>query len=295
MVAAARHAVLTTEDLRHFGLDASAQRRRVNAGLLTRMGQGVLAIPELVDSFTPLAALQARWPDIVAERRTAARIWGFDSFKDDQAIDLLLVGSTRRPEAHEVPPLRLGVLPPKATTSVDGLRLTTPAWTLADLGAAPGVDADRVELAFESALHRRLTTEAKLHAAIERLRGPGVATLAAALARRRPGDPPTESYAETRFLQRIVRPLDLEDPARQVPVDVPRRRTTYRCDFLFTRRRRLDVEVDGRDSHDGDHDSIRDHHLEQLGLEVARFAAWRVERDRSDVCSRLLAEIDLIS
>lgn len=295
-LAAARHAVVTTGEVRGAGLDSAAQCRRVDAGLLESVGRGVIVVPQVRDRFTDLVAIQVRWPNIVGERRTGAGVWGLDGFNDDPLpLDLVLHGSTRPPEARHLPPLRIAALPDRAIRIVEGIRVTSPGWTLAEVGTCDGVDADRVELALECALFRRLTTEDVLRHAVDIRAGAGAATLATALSRRRPGDPPTESYAETRFLQRIVRPLGLEDPERQVVVPLPGRRHPYRCDFVFRRARPLDVEIDGRDTHDGDRDAIRDHHIEQVGWEVARFSAWRIERRRTEVCTRLIAELDEVS
>ena len=266
--------------------------------------RGIAVIAALADRFTPLAALQLRYPSLVAERRTAAAVRGLDAFKDADPVplDLVEVCCGRPPSAAGVPPIRVAALPARAVTVHAGLRITTPTWTLGELGAVAGVDADQVELALESALHRGLTTERKLRAVTETRTGrewPGTAVLAEALGRRRPGDPPTESYAETRFLQLVVRPLGLEDPERQVAVPVSGRRAPYRCDFVFRRTRPLDVEIDGQATHDTeygrDHDYERDDYLRWAGLEVIRFGAWRIDHKPGDIRRRLLRELTALT
>ena len=289
------HGVTTTTNLRRAGLSPWAQVRRVDAHVLEPAGRGVLVVPELRDRLTDLAAIQARCPSLVAERRTAAAVWDWDGFRTPgpPPLDLALTEG-RAPRFDGLPSLRRAAIPAGAIEVVDGIRVTTATWTLADLGAAEDVDVDHVELAMENALRRRLTSEARMGALMERYSGPGNWHLRQALARRPAGTPPTESYPETRFLQLVVRPLGIEDPERQVEVPSPSRHP-YRCDFLFRRARLLDVEIDGRDTHDGDHDSIRDHHLKQRGIDVARFAAWRVERRTAELTERLLRELGAVS
>jgi very-short-patch-repair endonuclease len=298
-----RHGALLTSDLRRANLGPAAQHRRAQAGVIQMPLRGVIVVTELSDRLTPLAALQLRYPDVVCERRAAAAVFGLDGFTGPGPVPLDLVDLThgRPPAARGVPPIRTARLPNRAITVHEGLRTTTPTWTLGELGAA-GVDADGVELALESALRQGFTTEAKLRRVVTDRSGPpwpGTPVLAEALCRRRPGDPPTESYAETRFLQLVVRPAGLEDPERQVPVQIRGGRGAYRCDFVFRRERPLDVEIDGRAGHasdaDRDYDSVRDHDLEQAGMEVVRFAASRVERRPSQVTGQLLAELAMVS
>jgi len=298
--AGASHGAISTRELRALNMAPAMQRRRVEAGLIELPLRGVAVIKDLADRFTPVAALQLRYPDLVAERRTAAVIFGLDGFKGPGPVplDLVDVRHVRPPAAAGVPPIRIHPIPAKAIVTYDGLRTTTPTWTIGELGAVPALDVDTIELALESALHLGLTTEGKLRRVTTTRTGPdwpGTAVLAEALSRRRPGDPPTESYAETRFLQLVVRPLELEDPERQVPVQVGGRRNPYRCDFVFRRSRPLDIEIDGKDAHatefGRDHDYERDHHVRRVGFEIVRFGAWRIEHKPAEIRHRLLLEL----
>ncbi len=289
-LAAGRHGALLTRELVGAGVSSPSITRRVAAGLLQRERYGVLVVPSLRDGLTPIAAIQLVYPAVVAERRTAAYVWQLDGFKDHPGcLEPVHRPTSQRPA---VPGLRYASIPDRAITSHAGIRVTTAGWTLADLDACPGVDADRVELAVESALRAALTTDGRLRR-LAAMRG--AVLLAAALSRRRIGDPPTESYAETRFLQRIVRPLGLEDPERQVEVPRPDRRPPYRCDFVFRRARPLDVEIDGRDTHDPDQDAVRDNYLRGVGYGVARIGARPVESRRNEVCVRLVRELEAVS
>jgi hypothetical protein len=162
----------------------------------------------------------------------------------------------------------------------DGIRVATPVWTLTHLAHRP----DRVELAMESALRLGLATDAVL-------REEGLTVVE----RRRLGAPATGSFAETRFLQRIVRPLGLDDPERQVPVASGGPRP-FLLDFVFRRgSKALDVEIDGRETHEGEHPhelSIRRDHVVKLnGCEVLRIPAWWIERRRRWAERELTAEL----
>lgn len=273
-LARSQHGVIRTADLRRYGVDRSRQHRLVAAGSLVSMYRGVLVVPGATDRWTRLATKQAACAQLVAERRTAAAIWRLDGFRDAPDSDLVW-GSPPRGR-YPVALARVARIPEGALTVHDGLRVTTPTWTLGDL---PGASDDEVELAVEAALREGLTSVTKLRA-----RG---------LPR---GDqPPTGSYAETRFLQLVVRPLGLEDPERQVPIAAGAE-APYRCDFVFRRGGRMvDVEIDGLSVHGTPkaraHDLIRDERLRHQGCVVLRFAAERVERSPSSVGRTLLAEL----
>jgi very-short-patch-repair endonuclease len=287
-IAAHRHGVVRTNELRAGGLSQTGQARRTEDGTLRHVRYGLVCVTDLATPFTEIAAAQLRYPDLVAERRTAAAIWKLDGFAPGPVDLVRSIGARHR--SLELPRLRAHHLPEGAVTTRLGLRVTTPTWTVAELECA-GADTDLVELALESVLRRRPADEAYLRKAKRPV-------LQAALARRKPGAPATESYAETRFLQKIVRPLGLEDPERQVPIVTRGRTWPYRCDFLFRRAGILDVEVDGSAAHTGDahdHDILRDHRLRDDGCAVLRVSAWRIDRTRSTLKGILLRELAAVS
>jgi hypothetical protein len=118
---------------------------------------------------------------------------------------------------------------------------------------------DRVELAVEHMLRTGHTVQASPGGSMS-----GDALLRAVL-QRRGSNVPTESYAETRAVQRL-REWDIQ-PWRQIPI-IEKGRTKFRADFMipFRRRRRpelvrpsdgLLVEIDSREFHENQFD--RDH------------------------------------
>ena len=176
---------------------------------------------------------------MVCFRRTAAALWGLDGV--EPGIVELAVTSGRassqslyRPRSFE--PAEIGQL--------DGLRVTSVTRTLVDLGQVVGPEI--IERALESGLRKRLVSVDALVeavAAVPRLRGAGA--LRSVLANRPPGAPPTESDAETLFLQ-LARRAGMPEPLRQF--SVPTSEGAFRLDFAWPLRR-VAVEIDGAAAH----------------------------------------------
>jgi very-short-patch-repair endonuclease len=176
---------------------------------------------------------------VVCFRRTAAALWGLDGV--EPGIVELAATSGRasspglyRPRSFE--PAEIG--------QVDGLRVTSVTRTLLDLGQVVGREI--IERALESALRKRLVSVDALVeavAAVPRLRGAGA--LRSVLASRPSGAPPTESDAETLFLQ-LARRSGMPEPLRQF--SVPTSEGAFRLDFAWPLRR-VAVEIDGAAAH----------------------------------------------
>jgi very-short-patch-repair endonuclease len=127
---------------------------------------------------------------------------------------------------------------------VDGLRVASVTRTLLDIGQVVGPEI--VERAVESALRMRyVSADALLRSASDVPRLRGTAELRSFLARRKPGLAPTESDAETLFVQ-LARQAGLPEPERQYAV--PTNEGAFRIDFAWPARR-LAVEVDGAATH----------------------------------------------
>jgi very-short-patch-repair endonuclease len=176
---------------------------------------------------------------VVCFRRTAAALWGLDGV-EPRIVELAVTsgrpspGSLYRPRSFE----------PAEIARVDGLRVTSVTRTLLDLGQVVGPEI--VERSLESALRKRYVSVDALAAAVDaapRLRGAGA--LRSVLARRPAGAPPTESDAETLFLQ-LARRAGLPDPLRQFAV--PTSEGAFRLDFAWPHRR-IAVEIDGAATH----------------------------------------------
>jgi very-short-patch-repair endonuclease len=298
-LARTRHGVVAARELRQHGFDRSKAFRVARSGVLVRLFPETYAVASLVDPFTRAAAIQLRYPDLILERRAAAAVWGLDGFRpppgsgEPMPLDLVRADGRRCRSL----PARAAWVPPNEIVTHLGFRVTSASWTVADLSAAPGITPDLIELAIESAIRSGLTTDDAVRVLADSY-GPRLRILQVALSRRHPGTPATESYAETRFLQEVVRPLGLEDPERQVPIFVAGRPEPYRADFVFRRRSgALDVEIDGLAWHgrDSDRDDrMRDHYLRVAGIQTLRLEADRVDRKPNSARAALRRELDLL-
>jgi very-short-patch-repair endonuclease len=179
---------------------------------------------------------------------------------------------------------------------IDGIPVAPVAVVLRHLHGLPDAPIpamDRVELAVEHAIRRGDVTLDDLAAARSGGAHPGDHLLRAVL-RRRPDEPPTESYAETRFVQ-LARSAGIS-LWRQVEVVDGRRR--YRVDFVapFRARRRpscltpadgILIEIDGREFHDTrfEEDYRRRTSFEAMSFRWLAFTPVQVEREPRRVVS----------
>jgi very-short-patch-repair endonuclease len=127
---------------------------------------------------------------------------------------------------------------------VDGLPVTSVLRTLLDLGQV--VNDAVVERALEWALRKRHVSVDEVRAAVGAIANQrGTRALRQLVSHREPGLPPTESDAETLFLQ-LARRTGLPEPQRQF--SVPTVEGTFRLDFAWPARA-LAVEIDGAGTH----------------------------------------------
>jgi very-short-patch-repair endonuclease len=133
---------------------------------------------------------------------------------------------------------------PDDRSNLAGLPVTSVTRTLLDLGQV--VDDDVVERALEWVLRKGHASVVELQAAVDRASGQrGTRALRRLLALRPADLPPTESDAETLFVQ-LARAAGLPEPHRQFAV--PTVEGLFRLDFAWPARR-LAVEVDGAATH----------------------------------------------
>lgn len=293
-------AVLKRDDLRAMGLSRRSLEQRISRGQLQRVGRSVyLEGPRLTGLqgwCQDVAVAVASWPDGLVTGQSAAGLYGLDGF--DPPVPL----------AMQVPPGASGrgqglrrwqsLEPPER---VQEIWCTSPAETLlglaADLAPRPGCTAasrklppaDLVELATESALRRGLVSLASLREVIESAhRRRGLPSLVEVLDRR-PDQPPTESYLETRFVQ-VVRDAGLADFDRQVELS-DEHGVIGRVDFQAGA---IVVELVGRrwhlDRFDPDH--RRYARLTAAGQLLLPFTFNQVEHHSEDVVATLLAALD---
>jgi very-short-patch-repair endonuclease len=274
-VAAGQSGLMSTRQLDDSGVSAFRRQQLVEQGGLEHRGRGLWALPGWSEDYRRRlweAVLRAG-PGAVVFRRSAAVEWGMDGVDCGPAELALPPGHHSRLQGVH----RLGSLLPIDVIRREGLPVTTVARTLADLGSAetPAV----VERATEWALRNDLVTVTDLDAITQRLTKSGARGLATVLARRPLGAPPTESDAETLFVQ-LARDLGYPDPVRQYPVLLRGRR--FRIDFAWPGLR-LAVEIDGAVVHGPDElpsDLLRQNRIVLDGWMILRFTWGMLRRGR---------------
>ncbi|HEX9547950.1 MAG TPA: hypothetical protein VF942_11470 [Acidimicrobiales bacterium] len=238
--------VISWQQLASSGLSANGVACLCKAGRIERLVRSVYGLPGWPPGWKRdlWIALMSAGRDAVVSHRSAAALHELDAFRPGRVE--LSVPKRRRPRLTGVRHDHVYRVNGKwfdPSCQIQGLAVTSATDTLLDLGSI--VDTDRVERAVECALRRELTSVLQLETARD-LRGGGASnTLRDVLRRRAPGTAPTESDAETLFLQ-LTRVAGLPDPERQFLVLLGGRR--YRIDFVWPRRR-FAVEVDGAETH----------------------------------------------
>jgi hypothetical protein len=226
--------------------------------------------------------------DAVISHTTAAALHGLPGFELDG--DRVHV-TTRTEVAHAIDGSILHTsraLPEAHCTVRDGIRVTTVARTLFDLGRLCG--DQRVERALDSALAMKLVTVAQLEQVFCDLAGPGRAgtrIMRKLLAERSDGYVAPASRLERRFLD-IVRRYDLPQPRREINLG-DNGEWLGRVEFVYDHG--VHVEIDGRRWHtallDMESDRQRDNAFAAAGFITLRFTARMLERRPGVVAQRV--------
>jgi very-short-patch-repair endonuclease len=263
-IAARQHGVVSLEQLMAAGLTPEAIKWRVRTGRLFRIHRGVYAVghPGLTHHGRWKAATLALGSRAVLSHRSAAELWGLLRPKGgDPQVSLPYPASPLKRFGIRI--YRSRSLAAARTTSREGIPVTMPAQTLADLA--------------------RVATAAEVRRATR-----------AAEKRGLPLDPghvsdKTESDLERDFLT-ICRTHGVPEPEVNVTIG------PYRVDFLW-REERLVIETDGYIYHRGRRamreDNDRDIDLELRGLRVTRIDDSRIAEDPAGVAKVVLGLLRL--
>jgi very-short-patch-repair endonuclease len=273
-VASAQSGVISGRQLHERGLSPAAITRLVSSGTLHRHRRSVYVVPGWPGGWRQelwVAVLGPGKP--VISHRAAGALWGLDAMPPDIVEVTCLRGCKPIvPGLH-----RVRELAADNVTTRDGLPVTTVLQTLLDLATV--VDGNVVERAMESAFRLELTAPeevAKVDALRRRGRS-GPPLLLDVLSRRPPDAVPTESDAETLFLQ-LARMAGIDEPVRQYVL--VGRGGRIRLDFAWPRVR-LAIEIDGAATHAGAEALGRDLRRQNrivLGWLVLRFTWEDVAR-----------------
>jgi very-short-patch-repair endonuclease len=264
--------VVSRVQLRELGMSTDSIDRRLAASRLIVVHRGVCAVGHaaLSPRGRSVAALLAIGPDAVISHRSAAAMWRL--LEPAPGVDVSVPRKLRSRQGvtvHCHPPHQ-----PEDLRIRDGIPVTAPLRTLADLAAT--ANADDLERAIAEAQVLRLVTPGELATAAPRLaRLAGDARAA-----------PTRSQLE-RAMLRIVEEARLPRPLVNARVG------RYEVDFLWPAER-LVAETDGWAAHGHraafERDRSRDAELQALGYAVLRFT-WRQVADRPLLVAARLAQL----
>ena len=177
-LAARQWGLLTTALAEAEGITRLQLARLTNAGVIERLDRGIYAIPAAVDSHTPLrAAWLSLNPSELAENRladflssgvlshtSAAALHGLGDLLDDEPE----ITVPERKQSRRGIRLHRAELHADEVTIVEGLPVTTPACTVADL-LRDGHDLSHVAQIAGDALQRDLASRHELAEALEPL------------------------------------------------------------------------------------------------------------------------------
>jgi very-short-patch-repair endonuclease len=269
-VAAGQHGLVTLRQLEAMGVARSAVHKRIAAGRLHRVHDGVYAVGHrvLTRHGNFLAAVLAGGPDAVLSHRSAAELWGLLDGEGDAPLDVTAPHRRGRTppgiSAH-----RDGSLRPADRTRRNRIPCTSVARTLLDLAAVVPVPKLRRALAEAEVL--RVLDRSALREVIRRGRGRrGVARLRLLLEELDPKTKWTRSEMERAFL-RMCRRGGLPEPEVNVRLTIGGKR--LEPDFLW-RDAGLIVEADSRTFHDT-YSAFSDDRKREQQLQLA---GWRVSR-----------------
>jgi very-short-patch-repair endonuclease len=153
-----QHGRISRDQLRAAGLTDGQIQRRVKRGVLLHEHPSVYVdglMPE-ADLGPHAGALLSARPGALISHLTAAALWGLAAARGE--IDVLVTGGWMRPRAGVTVHRTHGLGPGEARTR-EGLPVTSPARTLADCAAMPGIDPERM---FTEALTLRLLSDVDL-------------------------------------------------------------------------------------------------------------------------------------
>jgi very-short-patch-repair endonuclease len=265
-LAARRHGVVTSEQLRGLGISRGQVARELASGRMQRLYCGVYLLGPIVSQRArELAAVQACLPHAALSHRSAAYHWQLLPYPADPGpVDVTVTG--RNPgEQVGIMLHRVAALDRREVRIRDEIPVTCPARTILDLAGCSSARA--LEQAVAEAFALRLTSRLALVAMIERHpRRPGLRALRALLDVERP-PARTRSPAEERLLTGI-RAARLPEP------EVNARLGNWEVDFLW-REQRLVVEVDGYASHSSPRAFERDRR-KTVEPQVAGFTVCRI-------------------
>lgn len=289
--AAARHGIVTVDDLTGAGISPAQVDRWIASGRLRLLGRGTYRVGGAPATYEGeiLAAILVLPVETWASHRCAAWLWELPGFEARQLIELTRTVrlSVRR---HGVRMHRSTLVPAHHVTVRRGIPTTTISRTIFDL--ARTVPSAHLERVIEAALRGPSCSITSLYRVFHDLGGrgrPGSARMRECLEWRGERYVPTESE-----LDLVGRAVLREVVELEHQVEVSDERGYIRRVDALHRASGLVVEWDGDAFHSTPQqrrlDREQDARLRALGLEVVRFG-WTDVRSGDPVRSRVLQHI----
>ena len=288
-VASRQYGLFTRAQALALGVTATMILARLRGGQWLQVAPGVYSFPGIGDSGHRrlMAACLEAGPGAVVSHEAAAALHRLATFTPGPVVVMLAHGDHQH--------LRLGTLRqstdlgPHHCTTIEGVPVTTPVRTIADLAGVlrPG----RLRIVVEDALAARACTLDELARCHEELRRPGkrgMRGLGLVVAALGPGRVVETSALERRLL-RVLRDGGLPKPVREH--ELPwRRDTPGRVDVAYPDARVI-VEADSRRWHtrerDFEVDRRRDREAQLAGWDVYRFTWDDLRRQPDEVVGTL--------
>jgi hypothetical protein len=288
-VADEQHGLITHGQAIALGATERNVGYRVEAGLWDRVHLGVFRVRGAPVTFAQqlVAACLAIGPEAAASHRAAAMLHGVLTYREPPVE--VTTTRLRSPELRRVVVHRLADLNERWVQVVDGVRVTTPARTLVDLGAVAAPQT--VEAALDRAAGRRLVTYRDVRdamLAVARKGRRGVGTIRRLLDERIDRVLPA-GVLEARMAS-LLRNAGLPEAVPEYTVTDEHGGFIAVVDFAYPDRR-VAIEVDGYEFHSTpkavDHGNARDRLLIAAAWAPVHFSWNDVERRPTRVANEI--------
>lgn len=287
-----QHGLFTFLQVLQLGGNHELIRRRVRAGRWICVGVGVYALPGVRPTWrrSLMLSLLEAGPDTAVAVHAAGALHRLDSFPPCTPILVSPHGDHHKIRSAVVRQTR--ALPPEHVTVVDGIRTTTIARTIWDLGAH--LTRKRLEHVLDDTVaagRLKLPEIRGVHDVLAKRGRPGTGRMRSVLADRSPGWVPPDSVMERMFLD-ILAARHISLPLKQRPF--PGRETLrHRVDFCDVGPGPINIfETDGRRWHmrvaDFERDRKRDREAHLAGCIVYRFTYFELRDEPDEVAQTVV-------
>jgi len=285
VLAGRQHGIVSRWQLLALGMSRDQVQDRVAGSQLHQIHRGVYAVGhrKLTLKGVWMGAVLACGPSAGLSHRAALALWDLGR-SESGLIDVTVPGRTGRRGPLGLRVHRSKLLQEGDMTEVDGIAVTSLAWTVVDYAAIS--NRRQVRLVLEALERRRIYIGRELNDLLERTPNrKGVKTVRAAIADIKGPAPWIQSQLEETFRE-LIRRSDLLEPEANVFVE------GELVDALW-RQERVIVELDGFAFHKSraqfEADRRRDAKLQVAGYRVLRITQERLQNEPEAVLAEIRA------